>query len=48
MISYSLEGLEMDGPTVMTIAQAEGLEAHSRAVGLRLAMAYGLDDDGEE
>lgn len=48
VLSYSLEGLEMDGPTVMTIAQAEGLEAHARAVGLRLAMAYGLDDEGEE
>ncbi|TDB39965.1 MAG: histidinol dehydrogenase [Actinobacteria bacterium] len=48
VLSYSLEGLEMDGPTVMTIAQAEGLEAHARAVGLRLAMAYALDDDGEE
>jgi len=47
VLSYSLEGLEMDGPTVMTIAQAEGLEAHARAVGLRLAMAYGLDDDEE-
>ncbi len=47
VLSYSLEGLEMDGPTVMVIAQAEGLEAHARAVGLRLAMAYALDDDEE-
>jgi len=49
VLSYSLEGLEMDGPTAMVIAQAEGLDAHSRAIGLRLAMAYGLanDEDGE-
>jgi histidinol dehydrogenase len=45
VLSYSLEGLEMDGPTVMTIAQAEGLEAHARAVGIRLAMAYSLDEE---
>jgi histidinol dehydrogenase len=48
VLSYSLEGLEMDGPTAMVIAQAEGLDAHSRAIGLRLAMAYGLADDDEE
>ncbi len=49
VLSYSLEGLEMDGPTAMVIAQAEGLDAHSRAIGLRLAMAYALadDEDGE-
>jgi histidinol dehydrogenase len=29
----------------MTIAEAEGLEAHGRAVALRLAMAYGLEDE---
>jgi histidinol dehydrogenase len=46
VISYSLEALEVDGPTVMTIAGAEGLEAHARAVALRLAMAY--DVEGEE
>lgn len=48
VLSYSLEGLEMDGPTAMVIAQAEGLEAHARAIGLRLAMAYALADDDEE
>ncbi|MBN2404132.1 MAG: histidinol dehydrogenase [Coriobacteriia bacterium] len=49
VLSYSLEALEMDGPSVMTIANAEGLDAHSRAVGLRLAMAMGLDEkNGEE
>jgi len=44
VISYSLAGLEMDGPSVMTIAEAEGLDAHARAVGLRLALAYGIED----
>lgn len=46
VLSYSLEGLEADGPAVMAIAEAEGLEAHARAVALRLALAYGLE--GEE
>jgi len=46
VISYSLSGLEADGPTVMTIAEAEGLDAHARAVALRLAVAFGMD--GEE
>jgi histidinol dehydrogenase len=45
VLSYSFEGLEADGPVVMTIAEAEGLEAHGRAVALRLAMAYGLEDE---
>lgn len=48
VLSYSLEALEMDGPAVMTIANAEGLDAHSRAVGLRLAMALGMGDEDEE
>jgi len=50
VLSYSLEALEMDGPSVMTIANAEGLDAHSRAVGLRLAMALSMEDEmgGEE
>ena len=30
------EALEIDGPTAMTIAEAEGLDAHARAVALRL------------
>ncbi len=38
VLSYSFEALEMDGPTAMVIADAEGLDAHSRAVGLRLAL----------
>jgi histidinol dehydrogenase len=45
VLSYSLEGLETDGATVMTIAEAEGLDAHARAVGLRLALAFGLEED---
>jgi histidinol dehydrogenase len=45
VLSYSFEGLEADGPATMTIAEAEGLDAHARAVGLRLALAYGLEDE---
>ena len=45
VLSYSLEGLEADGGTVMTIAEAEGLDAHARAVALRLAFAFGLEDE---
>ncbi|MHB1135611.1 MAG: histidinol dehydrogenase [Coriobacteriia bacterium] len=47
VISYSLQGLEADGATVMTIAEAEGLEAHAAAVGIRLAAVYGLEDEEE-
>jgi hypothetical protein len=36
VLSYSFEALELDGPTVVTIAEAEGLYAHGRAVSLRL------------
>jgi len=36
VLSYSFEALEMDGPVAMTMAQAEGLDAHGRAVELRL------------
>lgn len=43
VLSYSYEALEMDGPTAMVIADAEGLDAHSRAIGLRLdLMAEGI------
>lgn len=45
VISYSLQGLEADAPTIMTIAEAEGLEAHAAAVGLRLAVAFGIEDE---
>ncbi|HSK47494.1 MAG TPA: histidinol dehydrogenase, partial [Coriobacteriia bacterium] len=36
VLGYSFEALEMDGPTVMEIADKEGLWAHGRAVSLRL------------
>jgi histidinol dehydrogenase len=49
VISYSREALEADGPTVMAIAAAEGLEAHADAVALRLEIAAEVDaDDGDE
>jgi histidinol dehydrogenase len=32
----SPQGLAQLGPTIITMAQAEGLEAHARAVELRL------------
>ncbi len=38
VLSYSFEALEIDGPTVTTIAEAEGLYAHGRAVDLRLEL----------
>jgi histidinol dehydrogenase len=44
VISYSLEALEADAPTVMAIAGAEGLDAHAKAVALRLELA-GADED---
>ncbi len=36
VVSYSFEALELDGPTAVLIAEAEGLDAHARAVSLRL------------
>lgn len=39
VISYSREALEIDGPLVMEIASAEGLDSHANAVGLRLDMS---------
>lgn len=47
VISYSREALEFDGPTVIAIASAEGLEAHADAVALRLEMTSD-DEEGEE
>lgn len=43
IISYTREGLEKDGPSVQTLAQAEGLWAHALSVGMRLK----LDEDAE-
>jgi len=45
VISYSLEALEIDGPTAMELAKREGLWAHGAAVGLRLAA---IDDFTQE
>jgi len=45
VISYSLEALEIDGPTAMELAKREGLWAHGAAVGLRLAA---IDDFADE
>jgi histidinol dehydrogenase len=36
VLSYSFEALEMDEPTIRTIADAEGLWAHGRAASLRV------------
>jgi histidinol dehydrogenase len=36
VIGYSPEALEADGATILTIAEAEGLHSHARAVSLRL------------
>jgi histidinol dehydrogenase len=36
VLSYSFEALELDSGTVLSIAEAEGLWAHARAVSLRL------------
>ncbi len=36
VVSYSREALEMDADAIISIAQAEGLESHARAVSLRL------------
>ena len=44
VISYSLEALEADAPSVIAIAGAEGLDAHAKAVALRLELA-GADED---
>jgi histidinol dehydrogenase len=39
VISYSREALEVDGPLVIEIATAEGLDSHANAVSLRLEMS---------
>jgi histidinol dehydrogenase len=39
VLSYSYEALAIDGPTAVAIAEAEGLDAHARAVVLRLEAA---------
>jgi histidinol dehydrogenase len=42
------EGLNGIGPTVTRMAEAEGLEAHARAVGIRLATAAAAEGDNEK
>ena len=44
VISYSFEALELDGPTAVLIAEAEGLDAHARAVSLRLQAMTGTGE----
>jgi len=52
VLSYSFEALEIDGPVAMTMAEAEGLHAHGRAVSLRLDIiaeeraAFAEEDEG--
>jgi len=41
VISYSREALALDGPTVVSLATAEGLHAHAQAVTLRLESLEG-------
>ena len=36
VVSYSMERLRQVGPDIMRMARAEGLEAHARAVQVRL------------
>ncbi len=36
VLSYSYDALELDGPTVIELAEKEGLWAHARAVSLRM------------
>ncbi len=49
VLSYSFEALAMDAPTVLEIADKEGLWAHGRAVSLRLdAVQAGFDDEAED
>jgi histidinol dehydrogenase len=50
VLSYSYEALAIDGPAAVTIAEAEGLDAHARAVALRLesmadAFELGVGED---
>jgi histidinol dehydrogenase len=44
VISFSRDALEADAATVITLASAEGLDAHADAVALRLELAAESDD----
>jgi histidinol dehydrogenase len=49
VLSYSFEALQMDAPTVLEMADKEGLWAHGRAVSLRLdAVEAGFAEDEVE
>ncbi len=45
VISYSREALEIDGPMVIEIASAEGLDSHAKAVALRLELSDYEDEE---
>lgn len=47
VISYSRDALESEGSTIITIASAEGLDAHADAVALRLDVAAEIEGDEE-
>ena len=47
VISYSRSALEADAATVITLASAEGLDAHADAVALRLELAAEADAEAE-
>jgi len=47
VISYSRAALEADAATVITLATAEGLDAHADAVALRLELAAEADAEAE-
>jgi histidinol dehydrogenase len=45
VLGYSFDALEIDGPTVLAIAEREGLWAHARAVSLRLDSLEDIRDE---
>lgn len=47
VLGYSLDALELDGPTVLELAGKEGLWAHARAVSLRLDAIEDVRLEGE-
>jgi histidinol dehydrogenase len=48
VLSYTYEALAIDGPTAVAIAEAEGLDAHARAVALRLESVMDAIDVAED
>ncbi len=45
VISYSREALEIDGPLVVEIASAEGLDSHANAIAIRLELPEYEDEE---